>query len=154
MTVYYDYEAETKLHIPYKKICEEIIEAVCDYEACPYECEVSITFLNNEDIRVYNKNYRGINKPTDVLSFPLNESGELNEFNPETGELMLGDIVISVDKVISQAEEYGHTRKRELAFLICHSMLHLFGYDHIDDDERVEMEEVQKTILDSRGYHR
>jgi len=154
MTVLFDYQSDTKLHIPYKKITEDIVEAVCDYVACPYECEVSVTFVDNDEIKRYNKEFRNINKPTDVLSFPLNEPGELTEINPETGELMLGDIVMSVDKIISQAEEYGHRKTRELAFLVCHSMLHLFGYDHMDDEERIEMEDIQKKILDGRGYKR
>ena len=75
-------------------------------------------------------------------------------FNPETGELMLGDIMISVDKVEEQAEKYGHSPARELAFLTAHSMLHLFGYDHMEEAERLVMEQRQKEILESRGYRR
>ena len=75
-------------------------------------------------------------------------------FNPETGELMLGDIVISVDKVEGQAESYGHSQTRELAFLVAHSMLHLLGYDHMEEGERAEMERRQDAILESRGYVR
>jgi probable rRNA maturation factor len=75
-------------------------------------------------------------------------------FNPDTGELMLGDIVISVEKVIEQAEKYGHSEERELAFLVAHSMLHLCGYDHMDDEERERMEQRQREILDEAGYHR
>ena len=75
-------------------------------------------------------------------------------FDPETGELLLGDIVISIDKVRSQAAEYGHSEKREIAFLTAHSMLHLMGFDHIDDDERLRMEEMQRQILDMKGYSR
>ena len=75
-------------------------------------------------------------------------------FNPETGELMLGDIVISVEKVEEQAEKYGHSQTRELAFLVAHSMLHLCGYDHMEEEERLEMEERQRAILDTRGYTR
>ncbi|MBE5960370.1 MAG: rRNA maturation RNase YbeY, partial [Lachnospiraceae bacterium] len=103
--------------------------------------------------------------PTDVLSFPmvdyevpsdfdhLEESAD-DYFNPETGELLFGDIVISVDKVISQAEEYGHSTERELAFLVAHSMLHLCGYDHMEDEERLVMEERQKQILDQLNITR
>ncbi len=75
-------------------------------------------------------------------------------FNPETGELILGDIVISVDKVEEQADKYGHSQTRELAFLVAHSMLHLCGYDHMEDGEREQMEERQKKILETRGYTR
>ena len=105
-----------------------------------------------------NRQFRGIDRPTDVLSFPMvdyEEPGKfdfleeaMEYFNPETGELMLGDIVISKEKVIAQAEEYGHSTQREYAFLIAHSMLHLFGYDHMEEDERAVMEQKQKEILE------
>ena len=101
-----------------------------------------------------NLEQRGIDRPTDVLSFPMIEYDAPGDFSvideetgdaftPETGELMLGDIVISKEKVLSQAEEYGHSPKREYAFLIAHSMLHLFGYDHMEEEERAEMEAHQ-----------
>ena len=86
--------------------------------------------------------------------FDIDEECEADYFDPDTGELILGDIVISADKVYSQAEEYGHSVKRELAFLVAHSMLHLFGYDHIDDEERIVMEAKQKEILDRLGITR
>ena len=105
-----------------------------------------------------NLEFRQIDRPTDVLSFPMaeydapadfscidEESDDL--FDPESGELMLGDIVISKDRVLSQAEQYGHSPKREYAFLIAHSMLHLFGYDHMEDEERLLMEERQRAIM-------
>ena len=106
-----------------------------------------------------NREHRGIDRATDVLSFPMLEFGipgdftgideEMSDvFDPETGELMLGDIVISADKVMAQAEEYGHSPKREYAFLIAHSMLHLCGYDHMEDGERKEMEQKQREILE------
>lgn len=107
----------------------------------------------------------GIDRPTDVLSFPmcdfetpgdfdgLEETPE-EYFNPDTGELMLGDIVISVEKVKEQAEKFGHSETRELAFLVAHSMLHLSGYDHMEDEERLDMEEKQREILERRGYRR
>jgi probable rRNA maturation factor len=75
-------------------------------------------------------------------------------FDPETGELVLGDIMVSVEKVMEQAEAYGHSRERELAFLIAHSMLHLCGYDHMDEQERLRMEQRQDDILSGKGYHR
>ncbi len=112
-----------------------------------------------------NLEQRGIDRPTDVLSFPMieydapgdfsvidEETGDA--FNPETGELMLGDIVISKEKVLSQAEEYGHSPKREYAFLIAHSMLHLFGYDHMEEEERAEMEAHQRAIMEKVGIPR
>jgi probable rRNA maturation factor len=112
-----------------------------------------------------NAEYRDIASPTDVLSFPLIEyeipgnlehveDDSIEYFNQDTGELMLGDIVLNVDRIASQAVEYGHTRRRELAFLTAHSMLHLFGYDHIDEDERAIMEDLQEQILKTKGYTR
>ena len=118
---------------------------------------ISITLTTPSKIRQLNKEYRNIDKETDVLSFPMvdyEKAGQFdfledsNEyFHPESGELMLGDIVISKEKVLAQAEEFGHSVKREYAFLIAHSMLHLFGYDHMEDEERMTMENMQKEIL-------
>ena len=164
MTVSVSYEAETKLHIPYKKIADDVVNAALEYLKCPYEAEVSVTVVDEETIKEINSTYRGIDRATDVLSFPMNEypaPGDFSEledaddaFDPETGELVLGDIILSADRIIAQAQEYGHTRTREYAFLVCHSILHLCGYDHMDDEERLVMEELQKTILDQRGYRR
>lgn len=165
MTVTVEYEAEKKLDLPWEAIIKEIVEASLDYEKCPYEAEVSVILTDNKAIREINREQRGIDSPTDVLSFPLVdyerpsdfdhvEDAVEDYFNPETGELMLGDIVISVDKVEEQAEKYGHSQKRELAFLVAHSMLHLCGYDHMEDEERLEMEQRQREILETRGYTR
>ncbi len=165
MTVEIEYEAEKKLALPWEKIIREVVEEAMDYEDCPYEAEVSVTLTDNASIREINRDHRGIDSPTDVLSFPMIEYGRpadfdgLEEqaedyFNPETGELMLGDIVVSVEKVEEQAEKYGHSQERELAFLVAHSMLHLFGYDHMEEEERLVMEKKQAEILERRGYVR
>ena len=165
MTIAIEYEAEKKLELPFETIIREIVLAALDYEECPYEAEINVILTDNEAIRVMNKEYRGLDAPTDVLSFPLvdyNVPSDFNHvedavedyFNPETCELMLGDIVISVDKVDGQAESYGHSQTRELAFLVAHSMLHLLGYDHMEEGERAEMERRQDAILESRGYVR
>ena len=165
MRIAIEYEAEKKLELPFETIIREIVLAALDYEECPYEAEINVILTDNEAIRVMNKEYRGLDAPTDVLSFPLvdyNVPSDFNHvedavedyFNPETGELMLGDIVISVDKVEGQAESYGHSQTRELAFLVAHSMLHLLGYDHMEEGERAEMERRQDAILESRGYVR
>ena len=144
--------------MPCKELAEKVINAALDYADCPYETEVNLLLTMNNEIQEMNCNFREIDRPTDVLSFPMidyEEAGNfdfledvMDAFHPESGELMLGDIVISKEKVISQAEEYGHSIEREYAFLIAHSMLHLFGYDHMEDDERLEMEQKQKEILE------
>ena len=165
MTIEIEYEAEKKLDLPYEKIIRDVIEEAMDYEGCPYEAEVSVGLTDNPSIQEINRDYRQIDRPTDVLSFPmvdyerpadfcgLEEQAE-DYFNPETGELMLGDIIVSVDKVEEQAEKYGHSQARELAFLVAHSMLHLFGYDHMEEEERLVMERKQAEILERRGYRR
>ena len=165
MTIEIEYEAEKKLDLPYEKIIRDVIEEAMDYEGCPYEAEVSVVLTDNPSIQEINRDYRQIDRPTDVLSFPmvdyerpadfcgLEEQAE-DYFNPETGELMLGDIIVSVDKVEEQAEKYGHSQARELAFLVAHSMLHLCGYDHMEEEERLDMERRQREILESRGYVR
>ena len=158
MTLYFEEEGELRLPLECEKLAEKVIEAALDYVECPYDAEVNLLLTMNEEIHEMNMNFRQIDRPTDVLSFPMvdyEEAGnfdfleEADEyFHPESGELMLGDIVISKEKVISQAEEFGHSIEREYAFLIAHSMLHLFGYDHMEEAERVEMEEQQKVILE------
>ncbi len=165
MTINIEYEAEKKLKIPYEEIITSVVEEAIDYENCPYEAEINVLITDNEDIRQINQEYRNIDSPTDVLSFPMIEyespanfdhleEESYDSFNPETGELLLGDIVVSVDKVEEQAEKYGHSVERELAFLIAHSMLHLFGYDHMQEEERLVMEQKQEEILSRRGYVR
>ena len=158
-------ESDIEYPKEYDKIIEDVIEASIDYLKCPYECEVSVTLTDNDMIHDINLSERGIDKPTDVLSFPMVDFDAPNDlsyaekypqdyFNPETGELLLGDIVISLEKVASQAKEYGHSDKREIAFLVAHSCLHLCGYDHIDEADRVKMEGLQNEILNMKGYTR
>lgn len=165
MTVNIEYEAEDKLNLPYEEIIKNVVEEALIYENCPYEAEVNVVLTGNQEIHQLNLDYRSIDKPTDVLSFPmLNyafpadfshvEEEYADCFNPETGELMLGDIVLSVEKIKEQAKQYGHSQTRELAFLVAHSMLHLCGYDHMDDEEREVMEKRQREILELRGYKR
>lgn len=165
MTINIEYEAEKKLDLPYETIIREVVEEALDYENCPYEAEVNVVLTDNEEIHEVNREYRNIDSATDVLSFPMvdyevpsdfdhvEEAAE-DYFNPETGELMLGDIMISVDKVEEQAEKYGHSQTRELAFLVAHSMLHLCGYDHMEEEERLVMERKQNEILERKGYCR
>ena len=159
MTYQIEYEALTDIGVAdYENILKKVVDGALDLENCPYECEVSITIVDNDEIRDINREYRGIDSATDVLSFPMVEYdspadfGFLEEegndcFNPETGELLLGDIILSADRILEQAEKYGHSVVRELAFLTAHSMLHLMGYDHIEDKERMEMEDKQRKLM-------
>ena len=146
-------------------LIQTVCEKVMELEECDFDAQISLTLTDNENIRQINNEHRGIDRPTDVLSFPMcdfetpGDFDALDEtpeeyFNPDTGELMMGDIVISVEKVKEQAEKYGHSETRELAFLVAHSMLHLSGYDHMEEEERIEMEAMQSEILERRGYRR
>jgi len=158
MTLLYEEEGELTLPVNCKELAETVIDAALDYVGCPYEAEVNLLLTMNEQIQEMNANFRDIDRATDVLSFPMvdyevpGEFDFLEErddcFNPETGELVLGDIVISKEKVISQAEEFGHSIQREYAFLIAHSMLHLSGYDHMEENERLKMERMQRELME------
>ena len=165
MTFYVENETESTLPFDTEQLAKLVIEKVLDTEACPFETEVSILLTDNEGIKRYNKEFRGIEKETDVLSFPnldydspsdfsCVEGNEIDFINPESNEIILGDIIISINKVYSQAEEYGHTLKREFAFLIVHSMLHLLGYDHMDEEDAAIMEPKQEAILNSLNITR
>lgn len=164
MTIEFEKEYDKDLGINYEEIADKVINAALDYEECPYEAEVSLTLVDNNRIHDINKEFRDIDRPTDVLSFPMVEYDDAGEFaflededdcfNPETGELMLGDIIISLDKVEEHAIAYGHSFTREYAFLIAHSMLHLMGYDHMTDDDASIMEAKQRAILDNLNITR
>lgn len=158
MTVTIERESDIPLPFSEQEVAEAVISETLDYEDCPYEVQVNIILTTDEEIHKINLEQRNVDAPTDVLSFPMIEyaypadftvleSDSMDNFDPDTGELILGDIVISVDKVIEQAEKYNHGVKREYAFLIAHSMLHLFGYDHMDELERETMENRQEEIL-------
>lgn len=160
MTITIEEEVQIPFSFDYKETANRVINAAIDSENFPYESEINLFLVDNETIAKMNQNYREIERPTDVLSFPMIaydtpgdfskiEDSTEDNFNPDTGELILGDIVISVPKVLEQAEEYGHSTEREFAFLITHSMLHLFGYDHMEPEEAAIMEHKQKAILDS-----
>ncbi len=136
------------------------VKTSLEYMEFPENCEISVMFCDNERIQRLNRNHRGIDRATDVLSFPLfeyDENGDIIEdeldFNPN-GEMILGDIVISLERASSQAEEYGHSFEREIGFLTVHSMLHLFGYDHMTPEDEEDMFEYQREILDQMGLTR
>ena len=165
MTINIEYETKIELNLPYEDIIKSVINESIDYEKCPYEVEVAVILTDNNEIHNINKEHRDVDSPTDVLSFPMvdyespsNFEGIEDKvedyFNPDSGELILGDIVISVEKVIEQAKQYGHSNKRELAFLVAHSMMHLFGYDHMVVEEATIMEAKQNDILNNLSIFR
>lgn len=166
MAIILDTHTSFELSKQQLKLIEQIVAASVSREQCPYGVEVSITLVSNEEIQQLNKTYRGFDKVTDVLSFPLIEFEQPSLFenidedklaellNLDTKELMLGDIVISLERTQTQADDYGHSFERELGFLIVHSMLHLFGYDHLNCDEEKKMFEIQEIILKEVGLSR
>jgi len=136
MTITIDYETEERLDLPYEEIINNVVEEAIDYVECPYDAEVNVLLTDNEGIHQINLDMRQIDNPTDVLSFPM-----------EDGEKIIGDIVLSLEKAYEQAEEYGHSPAREIGFLTVHSMLHLYGYDHIEEEDRVKMRVMEEKIL-------
>ena len=165
MTFYVENETDTEFPFDVEKLVEQVALQILEDEACPYEAQVNVLLTDNEGIRGYNREYRKIDRETDVLSFPnrefekpgdfeIDENEEADYFDPDTGELILGVIIISVDKVKEQAHSYGHSARRELAFLTAHSMLHLCGYDHELPDEAAVMEEKQEKALAELGITR
>ncbi|MBE6719849.1 MAG: rRNA maturation RNase YbeY [Ruminococcaceae bacterium] len=128
--------------------------AVLEEEGFDDNAEVSVRFVDNDTIHELNKQYRNMDKPTDVLSFPLGENGEYDT-DLTTGAKLLGDIVISIPKAMEQAQEYNHSLQREIGFLTVHSMLHLLGYDHENGGiEEVHMREKEETVLTKIGLKR
>ena len=140
----------TGIRLLIRKCCSAVLKE----ENFGENAEVSVSFVDDEQIKDLNAQFRNIDRSTDVLSFLLGENGEY-DYNIETEAYMLGDIVISLETATRQAEIYGHTLEREIGFLTVHSMLHLLGYDHVNDslDERI-MREKEESILDSLGYSR
>lgn len=153
-------EYETDEVLPEESINE--LNAVCceimKNEECNFDAQISLTFTDNEGIREINREYRDTDRATDVLSFPMLEfceDEEDAEYETENGLVLLGDIVISIERAKEQAAEFGHSIRRELAFLTAHSMLHLLGYDHVDDPEGEKMMiEKQDNALNALGLTR
>ncbi len=165
MTFYVENETEEVFSFDVEETVKLVCEAALEQEKCPYEAQINVVLTDNAGIRELNRECRGIDRETDVLSFPnvdfeqagvfdIDEDREADYFDTDTGELMLGDIMISVDKVKEQAENYGHSQRREFAFLVAHSMLHLCGYDHMEEAEAKVMEKKQEEILEGLGITR
>ena len=165
MTVDFENESGLDLGLDPYDTAVDVISCALDYLDCPYEAQVSLLITDNDRIRKINSDNRDIDSATDVLSFPMTqystpgdfsflEEEGIDCFEPDSGELMLGDIVISAEKVLEQAEKYGHSVKREYAFLITHSILHLVGYDHMTAEDAKTMEELQEEILGEIGIKR
>ena len=124
------------------------------------DCEAELCFADEAEIRTLNREYRGVDAVTDVLSFPALEGkeGKLcfceTDFNPETGKLMLGDVLLCEKRAEEQAQEYGHSTEREIGYLELHSLLHLVGFDHMTEGDRKVMREVEERILSRVGLGR
>ncbi len=166
MTFYVENETEKDFPFDIEELAQMVGKQVLANENCPFDnLSVNVLVTDNEGIREYNNQFRNIDKETDVLSFPnfefdtpgeyyIPEGEEADYLDPETNELVLGDIILNVERIYSQAEEYGHSVKREFAFLVAHSMLHLSGYDHMTEDEAKVMEERQEKALADLGITR
>ena len=134
-----------------EEIITKVTKTVLELEGIKHDLDIYITLTNNEEIHKINKEYREVDRPTDVLSFPMFERDEISKLREEKVddvEEILGDIIISIPKVKEQAEEYGHSYERELAYLTTHGMLHLLGYDHMIDEEKTIMREHEEKVLE------
>lgn len=165
MTIYFEDEAMLSFDFDIEDQLDRIISCVRDYIKCPYDVEVSVTMVDKASIQEVNTEFRDTARPTDVLSFPMMEYDRPADFEgpafcgskaiaPDTGELVLGDIMLCSEVIKEQAKEYGHSEYREFSFLVVHSMLHLFGYDHMLESERMEMEQEQRNIMNTLGISR
>ena len=158
MTIYLEDMGKVTFPFEPEEQIKKLAAFVTDFVKCPYEPEISVTLVTKEEIHELNRTHRNVDRPTDVLSFPMMEYDAPADFSgekfcktltvsPESEEMMLGDIVLCSEVVCEQAEVYGHSLLLEFSFLVVHSLLHLFGYDHMEEDERAEMEEKQREIM-------
>ncbi|MBR6380335.1 MAG: rRNA maturation RNase YbeY [Lachnospiraceae bacterium] len=166
MTSYVENEINADFPFDAQHLIELVAESAFRSEQAPVEkAFVNVLITDSEGIREYNRQYRDIDRETDVLSFPnftfetpgvfeIPEGSESDYLDPDTGEIWLGDIILCADRIRSQAREYGHSEKREMAFLVAHSALHLCGYDHETPQEAAVMEEKQEAILQKLGITR
>ncbi|NLL70568.1 MAG: rRNA maturation RNase YbeY [Epulopiscium sp.] len=165
MTIWIENNTMMELPKGMEEQIENIVKTSLEQEEYPLSTEVSITFVDNQEIHELNKQHRGIDNPTDVLSFPMLDFADQTKnidslvsfsecFNLDTKELILGDIIISLEKAKEQSELYGHSLEREIGFLVAHSMFHLMGYDHMTENEEKVMNEKQELILEKVGLVR
>ena len=143
-------QKEVKIPTWLRMLVRRCCNAVLRMENFQGAAEVSVTFANNEQIHELNKMHRNVDAPTDVLSFPMGEDGKY-DIDPATNAKILGDIVISMEKAVEQAERFGHTLQREVGYLTAHSMLHLLGYDHEEPLEKVHMREKEELVMTQLG---
>lgn len=142
MNVYIDNRQDKiKVGVALENIIESVIDECLSVEEMSKDVEVSVSFVDNNEIRELNRDYRNVDAPTDVLSFPMNEDFE------EPLSKILGDIVISLERALEQSVVYGHTIEREVAYLTAHSMFHLLGYDHMTDEDKILMREKEKQVM-------
>lgn len=156
MKIFIDYiNEQDKLSPPedFEKLVEDCTRAALEEEEIEDDAEVSVTLVDNARIHELNSEFREIDRETDVLSFPLGDENGF-EVDPDKDAILLGDIVISLEKAQTQAEEYGHSFRREVAFLLTHSLFHLLGYDHTTEDEEKEMFAKQEKVLTKLGITR
>ena len=154
--IIYFHNSQRKYELPegIKEKIADAFESVLDNEKLYDDFEVSVTFVNDRRIRAINNEFRGIDKSTDVLSFPMGENGEYDK-NPETDKYMLGDVIISIEHAIKQAQEFGHSIHREVVYLAVHSFLHLLGYDHVDNEEQARvMRKKEELTMSHVGLER
>ena len=160
-------ECDTDFLPGYSKIAQDVCDVFFKRFPCPYDVQLSLYVVDDDTIKNANRECRGKDAVTDVLSFPnlpfdplhIAEFDKISKndadlFDPETEELIFGEIMICAARVYKQAEEYGHSNEREFAFLTAHSLLHLSGYDHEEEEDRLKMEEMQEDILKEAGYER
>lgn len=143
-------QKEVKIPTGLRMLVRRCCNAVLRMENFQGAAEVSVTFANNEQIHELNKMHRNVDAPTDVLSFPMGEDGKY-DIDPAANAKILGDIVISMEKAVEQAERFGHTLQREVGYLTAHSMLHLLGYDHEEPLEKVHMREKEELVMTQLG---
>ena len=147
---YFD-DQDIKLSMDTEALVVSACNATLTTEGFDRAAEINVTLVDADAIKQLNRDFRNIDKETDVLSFPLGADG-IYDINPENGCLMLGDVVISVEQALKQAEQFGHSTEREIAYLTVHSVLHLLGYDHVDEaEEKIKMRKREEETLKEIG---